>query len=526
MFSIVSSENSSFSPSPILPLDQGCPSGSYTAAMRPDATSPIPSPFLGLPEAEWLCANELAFAIFDSFPVSPGHVLVITRRVVPTYFECTAAEQAAVMQLVGELKRLLDERLDPKPDGYNVGFNAGAAAGQTVPHVHVHVIPRYAGDMGDPRGGVRHVIPGKGNYLVAEKGDSHLLPVAEGDTAPAEGRGLETKGGCHLFGSRSPLGPTGRSGRGWPSGCRGRARSTCSRRSSSPRGSTSSAPGFSVRSPPGPACDCSWAITSASRLPRRCGSCWGGWNSPAARSRPGSRRRKTSAARPIRFTRRRGGSRIRRAGSWSWGRATSRGRPWSRAWSGTCSARRRARANSTANSPPRSTTSGSRPRRCRPRWSSGMRRLFGKKVTATICRSPQATRPRPRAGVSRKWWPSPFSSPPLAAGSPRLPRRDPPRWLLKSPRRRGHGPWENLARGVRRARRGPRTRPAAAGARDRPPGRDPRAGRGHAPAGDRPRERVVRRRVVVRLLRPARHRLDPKAFPPRQSRGPRGGGPV
>jgi superfamily II DNA or RNA helicase/diadenosine tetraphosphate (Ap4A) HIT family hydrolase/SOS-response transcriptional repressor LexA len=114
---------------------------------------------------EWLCENELCFAIFDGFPVSPGHVLVITRRVVPTFFECTVAEQGALMALVGEVKALLDERLDPKPDGYNVGFNAGAAAGQTVPHVHVHVIPRYAGDMGDPRGGVRHVIPGKGNYL-------------------------------------------------------------------------------------------------------------------------------------------------------------------------------------------------------------------------------------------------------------------------------------------------------------------------------------------------------------------------
>ncbi|MCE9631692.1 MAG: HIT domain-containing protein, partial [Planctomycetia bacterium] len=127
--------------------------------------SAAPSPFLEVPEAEWVCANDLCFAIFDSFPVSPGHVLVITRRVVPTFFECTAAEQQALMALVGEVKALLDARLDPKPDGYNVGFNAGAAAGQTVPHVHVHVIPRYAGDMADPRGGVRHVIPEKGNYL-------------------------------------------------------------------------------------------------------------------------------------------------------------------------------------------------------------------------------------------------------------------------------------------------------------------------------------------------------------------------
>jgi SOS-response transcriptional repressor LexA len=69
------------------------------------------------------------------------------------------------MALVKESKRLLDLQLSPKPDGYNVGFNSGAASGQTVPHVHIHVIPRYLGDMADPRGGVRHVIPDKGNYL-------------------------------------------------------------------------------------------------------------------------------------------------------------------------------------------------------------------------------------------------------------------------------------------------------------------------------------------------------------------------
>ncbi len=68
------------------------------------------------------------------------------------------------MALVKEVKRLLDIRLSPAPDGYNVGFNSGGAAGQIVPHVHIHVIPRYLGDMPDPRGGVRHVIPDKGNY--------------------------------------------------------------------------------------------------------------------------------------------------------------------------------------------------------------------------------------------------------------------------------------------------------------------------------------------------------------------------
>ena len=78
------------------------------------------------------------------------------------------------MALVKEVKRLLDLRLDPKPDGYNVGFNAGAASGQTVPHVHIHVIPRYYGDMADPRGGVRHCIPEKGNYM--DKGKAQGRP--------------------------------------------------------------------------------------------------------------------------------------------------------------------------------------------------------------------------------------------------------------------------------------------------------------------------------------------------------------
>lgn len=71
-----------------------------------------------------------------------------------------------MFELVDEVKRALDERLHP--DGYNIGINAGEAAGQTVPHLHVHVIPRYRGDVDDPRGGVRHVIPGKGNYLASD----------------------------------------------------------------------------------------------------------------------------------------------------------------------------------------------------------------------------------------------------------------------------------------------------------------------------------------------------------------------
>lgn len=143
----------------------------------------LESPFLAVPACDWICSDDLAFAIFDGFPVSPGHVLVTTRRIVETWFDATDDEQAALMSLVKETKRLLDIQLTPKPDGYNVGFNSGGAAGQTVPHVHIHVIPRYLGDMPDPRGGVRHVIPGKGNYLADKTQNSvenHSLTLATG----------------------------------------------------------------------------------------------------------------------------------------------------------------------------------------------------------------------------------------------------------------------------------------------------------------------------------------------------------
>ncbi len=128
------------------------------------------SPFLAIPPSEWIASNEKAFAIWDCFPVSPGHVLVITRRPVATWFEADSQEQAVLIELVNIVKQYLDVTLQPKPDGYNVGFNAGESAGQTVMHLHVHVIPRYAGDVEDPRGGVRYVIPEKANYLREQEG--------------------------------------------------------------------------------------------------------------------------------------------------------------------------------------------------------------------------------------------------------------------------------------------------------------------------------------------------------------------
>jgi diadenosine tetraphosphate (Ap4A) HIT family hydrolase len=106
--------------------------------------------------------NELAVAFKDGFPVNPGHTLIIPRRHVAGLFELTAAEQAGVWALLQPVKERLDARHSPA--GYNVGVNVGEAAGQTVGHVHVHVIPRYAGDVEDPRGGVRWVVPERAKY--------------------------------------------------------------------------------------------------------------------------------------------------------------------------------------------------------------------------------------------------------------------------------------------------------------------------------------------------------------------------
>lgn len=121
------------------------------------------SPFLAIPSAQWLASNQAAFAIADRFPVSQGHALVVPRRVIVSWWDATEDERTGMLALVDEIKRQLDAEF--QPNGYNVGFNAGPAAGQTVEHLHIHVIPRYDGDVPDPRGGIRHVIPGKGNYL-------------------------------------------------------------------------------------------------------------------------------------------------------------------------------------------------------------------------------------------------------------------------------------------------------------------------------------------------------------------------
>ncbi|MBP6017912.1 MAG: HIT domain-containing protein [Burkholderiaceae bacterium] len=106
--------------------------------------------------------NSLAYVRRDVNPVTPGHLLIIPVRHVASYFETTDQERVALLQLLTQAKGWLEE--NHAPSGYNIGINVGEAAGQTIPHVHVHLIPRYLGDVTNPRGGVRGVIPAKQSY--------------------------------------------------------------------------------------------------------------------------------------------------------------------------------------------------------------------------------------------------------------------------------------------------------------------------------------------------------------------------
>jgi diadenosine tetraphosphate (Ap4A) HIT family hydrolase len=114
------------------------------------------------PQREIIAQNAAAIAVFDSYPVSSGHALVLPRRHVETIWDLDEAEYDLCFRLVREIQPILAERF--KPDGFNVGVNSGEAGGQSVWHAHIHVIPRYMGDTPSPKGGVRHVIPLKGNY--------------------------------------------------------------------------------------------------------------------------------------------------------------------------------------------------------------------------------------------------------------------------------------------------------------------------------------------------------------------------
>ena len=124
--------------------------------------NPKPCAFCTLPSARVIDENTTTMVIRDGYPVSPGHTLLIPKRHTGSFFDLSEQERADLLALLDRAKRVLDAELQPK--GYNIGINDGAAAGQTVPHLHMHLIPRFEGDLPDPRGGVRWVIPAKAKY--------------------------------------------------------------------------------------------------------------------------------------------------------------------------------------------------------------------------------------------------------------------------------------------------------------------------------------------------------------------------
>ncbi len=134
-------------------------------ANPPSADAAVILPAFGSIEASRVvAADDLFVVIRDGFPVSPGHMLIIPRRAAQRFAELTETEKARLMTWVSWVQDHVSQNTERKPDGFNLGVNDGSVAGQTVPQFHFHVIPRYTGDVTDPRGGVRWVISEKAKY--------------------------------------------------------------------------------------------------------------------------------------------------------------------------------------------------------------------------------------------------------------------------------------------------------------------------------------------------------------------------
>ena len=118
--------------------------------------------FTNIPEDKVLFKRRHFFFIWDSYPVSPGYILIVSNSEKNDFFSLNQEEQAELPKMIRIAKKIIEENF--QPDGYNIGMNCGKVAGQTVMHYHCHVIPRYEGDMNDPKGGIRHCIMGKGYY--------------------------------------------------------------------------------------------------------------------------------------------------------------------------------------------------------------------------------------------------------------------------------------------------------------------------------------------------------------------------
>lgn len=119
--------------------------------------------FCNIPPVRIILENELAYAVRDGYPVTEMHSLIIPKRHIQDYFDLTTEELIACDQLIRSLKDEISNS-DNSVNGFNIGMNSGETAGQTIFHCHIHLIPRRTGDVDNPRGGVRNIIPGMGNY--------------------------------------------------------------------------------------------------------------------------------------------------------------------------------------------------------------------------------------------------------------------------------------------------------------------------------------------------------------------------
>ncbi len=120
------------------------------------------SVFSEISRDEYVLETHYFFIIKDRFPVSPGHMLIISKSEKSDFFELDEQERSELFDLILQVKEII--KVSFKPDGYNIGMNCGETAGQTVMHFHCHIIPRYKGDMDNPMGGIRHCVFGKGYY--------------------------------------------------------------------------------------------------------------------------------------------------------------------------------------------------------------------------------------------------------------------------------------------------------------------------------------------------------------------------
>jgi len=126
----------------------------------PNGTLTLPA-FGEIELARLLAVDDLFAIVADKFPISPGHTLIIARRPVCRSQDLTGAEKARLLVWIDWIQQHLASHLSPTPDAFNLGLNDGPASGQTVPQLHFHVLPRYTGDVPNPRGGIRHVLPSK-----------------------------------------------------------------------------------------------------------------------------------------------------------------------------------------------------------------------------------------------------------------------------------------------------------------------------------------------------------------------------